>query len=235
MMTADSDGVRVVGSFGELVGTAFGAGVNALCWERQLEGDFGAVVAALGELGEREGIVSVDEAVLRGLRLDMAGRVARDVLLADLELLWEHELEPSLDCVYEGRRDTRGGPVETDVYSYHADSATVAADSYLCSYTVAASEGLRHAEAVRRVDVAATRAALLAQYGGADDGGFREYLAEHCYDLHYVPLPGARPFSFGLGNLWRIAIQYPGCPVPPCIHRAPTTRPEQAPRLLLIS
>jgi hypothetical protein len=45
----------------------------------------------------------------------------------------------------------------------------------------------------------------------------------------------AQPFSFGLGNLWRIAVDYPGNPVPPCIHRAPTTRPEQRARLLLIS
>ncbi len=41
--------------------------------------------------------------------------------------------------------------------------------------------------------------------------------------------------SFGLGNLWRIAVDYPGSPVPPCIHRAPITRPGRPPRLLLIS
>ena len=66
-------------------------------------------------------------------------------------------------------------------------------------------------------------------------GDFREYQAENCYDLHYAPLPHARPFSFGRGNLWRIAVDYPGNPVPPCIHRAPTTLPGQPPRLLLIS
>ena len=41
--------------------------------------------------------------------------------------------------------------------------------------------------------------------------------------LHYAPLPHARSFSFGKGNLWRIAVDYPGSPVPPCIHRAPAT------------
>ena len=61
------------------------------------------------------------------------------------------------------------------------------------------------------------------------------YLNENFFDLHYAPLPQARPFSFGLGHLWRIATEHPGSPVPPCIHRAPATLPGQPPRLLLIS
>ena len=40
-----------------------------------------------------------------------------------------------------------------------------------------------------------------------------EYLAENCYDLHYAPVPQARPFTFGVGNLWRIAVDFPGSPV----------------------
>ena len=121
-----------------------------------------------------------------------------------------------------------------DVYSFHADSAPVPADTYLCSYTVAASEGLRNEDALRRVDVPETRAALLALHGGADDAGFLAYLGENCFDLHYVPVAGARPFSFGLGHLWRIATEWPGNPVPPCVHRAPATAAGQPPRLLLI-
>jgi len=81
----------------------------------------------------------------------------------------------------------------------------------------------------------ATRAALLRQFGGEDNLEFYEYLNANCYDLHYAPMPHARPFAFGLGNLWRIALDYPGGVVPPCIHRAPATLPGQPPRLLLIS
>ena len=80
-----------------------------------------------------------------------------------------------------------------------------------------------------------TRAELLRLFGGKDDADFREYLKENYYDLHWAPLPGAVPFSFGIGNLWRIAVDWPGSPVPPCIHRAPGTLPGEAPRLLLIS
>jgi hypothetical protein len=124
--------------------------------------------------------------------------------------------------------------VRTDVFSFHADSAPVEAETWLCTYFGPASEGLRHEEAQRRVDVPETRGALLQLFGGEDDDDFREYLNEHCYDLHYAPGPDAQPFSFGLGHLWRIAVDWPGSPVPPCIHRAPETRAGER-RLLLIS
>ena len=60
-------------------------------------------------------------------------------------------------------------------------------------------------------------------------------LADWFCDLHYVAPPGVEPYSFGTGHLWRVAIDHPGCPVPPCVHRAPLTLPGMAARLLLIS
>ena len=92
----------------------------------------------------------------------------------------------------------------------------------------------KHAAARRRTEDPAIRARLLAEYGGADDAGFADFLRAHCYDLHYTPLPGTRPWSFGQGHLWRIACDWPGSPVPPCIHRAPAQHADE-PRLLLIS
>ena len=223
---------RRVHSLDELVTTPFADGVHALCWPRTLPGDFRAVLAALGP---GEGIVTVDLDDLADLSLSEAGKLARDLLLADQQTLRAHGLQPSLDRVHGSEREAPEGLFHTDVSSFHVDTATVPADTYLCTYVGATSEALRHEETVRRVDLPATRAELLALYGGPDDAGFIGYLSENFYDLHYVPLPGAHPFSFGLGNLWRIAIDYPGSPVPPCVHRAPLTLPGQAPRLLLIS
>ncbi len=224
--------VKVVGSFAELVSTPFGAGVNALCWPRALTGDFTAVVA---QLAAREDITTLDDATLRALPLEAAGRAAVAILIADQERLRAHGLAPVLDCIRCYPRDEEPGVVPTDVYSFHADSATVETDTYLCSYTEAASEGLRNEEARRWVDLPEIRAQLLQAHGGPDDASFLEYLHDQCYDLHYAPVPGARPFGFGLGNLWRIAVDYPGSPVPPCVHRAPETIPGRPPRLLLIS
>ncbi len=224
--------IKQVQSFDELVSTPFAEGVNALCWQRTLPGDFGEV---LNHFVGGEAIVTLDDARLLALPVSAAGRVAVDILLADLQLLRAHELDPVLNCINGYPRDESSGPVPTDVFSFHADSATTETNTYLCTYHGLPSEGLRNEEAQRRVDVPETRAELLKLYGGADDAEFRSYLNENCYDLHYAPIPSAQPFSFGLGNLWRIAIEYPGCPVPPCVHRAPLTYLGQPPRLLLIS
>lgn len=224
--------IQRVKSFQELINTPFANGINAFCWERTLRGDFGEVVERLGVC---EGITTLGEALLLDLEVSGAGQSAINQLLEDYRLLRDHHLEPVLNCIQDYPRDDNPGPVPTDVYSFHADSATVETDTYLCTYHGLASEGLRNDEAQRRVDVPATRAELLKRFGGNDDDDFREYLKENCYDLHYAPVPSARPFFFGVGNLWRIATDYPGCPVFPCIHRAPATLPGAPPRLLLIS
>jgi hypothetical protein len=224
--------MRHVSSFAELIGTPFSGTVNALCWPRTLPGDFREIV---DQLQADAGMTTIDDDDLRALSLSDAGAAACDVLLADLAMLRAQNLAPSLDVITGYLRDDAAGPIPTDVYSWHIDSAPVPADTYLCTYFGAASEGLANEDAMPRIDVPTTRAELLRNYGGADDAGFAGYLSGHHYDLHYAALPGAVPYTFGLGNLWRIAIAVPGSPVPPCIHRAPLTLPGHQPRLLLIS
>ena len=224
--------IKMVGSFEELVSTPFAGGVNALCWPRTLAGDFQEIVDRLGAVDE---ITSLDEDDLSALTLSEAGQLARGTLIADLRRLRDHDLAPELNCIPAYPRDDKSGPVPTDVYSFHADSANVIADTFLCSYTVSSSEGLRPEDAVRCADLPETRARLLTEYGGPDDEGFKVFLNGNFYDLHYVAAPGAQPYVFGLGNLWRITTDCPGSPVPPCVHRAPDTIPGQPPRLLLIS
>lgn len=223
--------VKVVGSFNELISTPFAHGVNALCWPRVLAGDFAEVI---GRLGAGDAIVKLDEARLRSLAVSAAGRMAIEAMLVDLRRLRERGLAPELNCIHGYPRDNDAEVVPVHVFSFHADSAPVASETWLCTYHSSPSEGLRNEDALRRIDVPETRAALLQVYGGADDAGFKEFLKDNCYDLHYAAAPGAQPFSFGLGHLWRIAVDYPSSPVPPCVHRAPDTIPGE-PRLLLIS
>jgi hypothetical protein len=224
--------IKRVKSFDELVTTPFADGVNALCWQRTLSGNFSEVVE---RLAVGKGITTLDDSQLNALSVSAEGRAAIDILLEDQRLLRALDLEPVLDCINGYIRDEDPGPVSTDVYSFHVDSATAVADTYLCTYHGPASEGLRNDEAQRRVDIPETRVELLKLFGGKDDDDFRQYLNENCYDLHYAAIPHAQHFSFGVGNLWRIAVEYPGSPVPPCIHRAPETLPEHPVRLLLIS
>ena len=139
--------IKFVSSFEELVATPFGGEVNALCWVRKLSGDFREVVE---RLGAGKGITAIDEERLRALVLSDAGQVARDILLQDQEMLRARELAPVLDCIngYDDHADV--GPMRTDVQSWHVDSATVEADTYLCTYQGAASEGLTNEDAMRR-------------------------------------------------------------------------------------
>lgn len=226
--------IKIVHSFDELVSTPFGPHVNSLCWQRVLVGDFDAVATQLR--GEKD-VMSLDEEMLINMRpkLRAMGQLAVDVMIADHHLLQAHGLQPSTECVPRYERDEHDAIIPTDVYSFHADRATIAADTYLCSYNEAASEGLRNDEAQRHIDIPATRAALRRGFEQQESGDFDDFLRENCYDLHYAALENATPFSFGIGNMWRIAIEYPDCPVPPCLHRAPQTIMGRPPRLLLIS
>ena len=228
------DRIKVVGSFGDLVGSSFGPRVNAICWQRRLVGDFDELAAHFSGKGDIVSLSVEKLSVLRP-RLGPLGQLALDQVLGDLRLLTGRGLLPSLECVACYERDDVASPVPTDVYSFHADRAPVAADTYLCSYNGAATQGLRNDEAVRRIDIPAIRAVLSQQCAAQGNADFESYLRDNCYDLHYVEAAGAVPFSFGIGNLWRIAIEHPSCPVPPCLHRAPEIPDKNTPRLLLIS
>lgn len=226
--------IKIVHSFDELVTTPFGSSVNALCWQRVLVGDFDEVAA---QLRSEKDVISLDEEMLIDMRpkLSAMGQLAVDVMIADHHLLQARGLQPSTECVPRYERDEDDAIIPTDVYSFHADRATIAADTYLCSYNEAASEGLRNDEAQKHIDIPTKRDALLRVFEQHGSGDFDAYLRENCYDLHYAALENATPFSFGIGNMWRIAIEYPDCPVPPCLHRAPQTIIGRPPRLLLIS
>ena len=231
ILPSDYDRIKVVNSFDELLSTPMGPRVNAVCWARDLDGDFNELAELLREENE---ITPLDEELFSSLPLSTAGKRAAEILLQDRDLMHGQDLSPNIECIPGYHRDE--GPVPTDVYSFHVDSSTVQTDTYLCCYNGPATEGLRNDQARRHIDIPATRAELLKQFeqeGAAGD--FETYLSENCYHLHHAGTENAVPFSFGVGNLWRVAVQYPGSPVPPCIHRAPTTMPGQLPRLLLIS
>jgi hypothetical protein len=223
--------VRYVDSMEELVSTPMRGGVNALCLRRSLEGDFGEVIR---HLKVERGITTLERAQLLALPVSAAGRVAIEFMLRDQEQLQAYGFAPEIDCVHGYIGHDEQALMRTDVCSFHVDRATDVADTYLCTYAGESSIGVYHEDVIPRAQVPAVRQALLADYGGEDDERFLAYLTENFYDLHYEALPGARTFCFGVGHLWRIAIDYPGNTVPPCIHRAPDPIEGESPRLILI-
>lgn len=231
-MSFNPSSARFVPSFEELVEAPFEGGINALAWARPLTGDFAEIV---GKLHSAESVQILSPTRLESLELTEAGRIARDHLLQDLARLQALGCDPQLNCIRGYPRDTAGLGIATDVYSFHVDSAPCPTDTWLCTYHGEPSQILPNHEALRCVEDAATRAQLLKVWGGRDDEAFAEFLAEHAYDLHFTPKAGSRPVSMGLFHLWRISVQYPGSPVPACIHRAPEDGPDSRARLLLIA
>jgi len=218
-----------VTSFQDLVSTPFRGAVNAICWSRPLLGDFAEIVRKAQPEGE---MAELDPEQLLALPLSEAGQLARAMLINDMRLLTAHGASPTLNVIKSYGRDDAWPVFPTDVYSFHVDRAPVPADTFLCTYHGACSEILPNAHARQKVLVPEIRDALRERYGGPEQG-FRSYLSDHFYDLHYQAMPEALPVRLDLGQLWRLAVDYPGNSVLPCIHRAPKEEAGES-RLLLI-
>ena len=219
--------IQCVTNFQDLVSTPFHGAINALCWTRQLIGDFAEIVekAALDE-----NITVLDEEVLRGLQLSEMGQLAREILLNDLKLLTAYGADPVLNVIKCYDRDEDYPFFPTDVYSFHVDRSPIPTDTFLCTYYGDPSEILPNSQATQKILVPEIRDELKKLYDGHDED-FEAFLSENCFDLHYQAHPNALPINLGLGHLWRLAIDYPESKVLPCVHRAPK---EKTNRLLLI-
>ncbi len=221
--------IRCVTNFHDLVSTPFIGNINALCWQRELPGDFSEIVNAI-ELTEN--LVVIEPKALQELRLSQHGQMAREVILNDLELLNVYGASPVLNLIRNYQRDETNAFFPTDVYSFHADRAPIPTSTFLCTYYGESSQILPNDGAIKKVRIPHIRSELKRRYNGPEED-FEAFLSEHFYDLHYEALPGASPVSMGPGHLWRLAVDHPESKVLPCVHRAPIEKPGQ-PRLLLI-
>ncbi|MBC7757612.1 MAG: hypothetical protein H7069_02060 [Phormidesmis sp. FL-bin-119] len=220
--------IQYVTNFQDLVSTPFFAEVNAICWSRNLRGDFSEIVEKIVSNGN---IAEVEYEELLELQLSEQGQMSRVILLNDLNLLKAHGASPTLNVIkYYDRDDFTLFP--TDVYSFHVDRSPVATDTFLCTYYGASSDILPNSQAEQKVLIPEIRNELKKLYGEAD-GGFETFLTEHFFDLHYQAKPNARPINLGIGHLWRLAVHHPESRVLPCVHRAPLENPGES-RLLLI-
>ncbi|MBA3663773.1 MAG: hypothetical protein H0W61_06140 [Bacteroidetes bacterium] len=221
--------IQYVTSFEKLVSTPFHGNTNAICWKRELTGNFSEIISKI-ELNEN--IAELNKEDLQKLQLSEQGQLAREILLNDLDLLKAHGASPTLNVIGSYDRDEDYPFFPTDVYSFHVDRSPIPTDTFLCTYYGEPSEILPNAQAEQKVLVPEIRNELRKLYDGPDDG-FESFLSEHFFVLHYRAKPHAQPISLGLGNLWKLATDHPGSKVPPCIHRAPKEKMGEK-RLLLI-
>jgi len=221
--------VAVVSTFSELVDDNFQEAVNAVCWERNLEGDFKEIVSKLQLI---EDITEVTSDELLSLQLSKKGQLAREIILNDLKLLSYFGAMPTLNLLKSYERDDGFDFITTDVYSFHVDRSPVGTSTFLCTYYGAASDILPNDQATQKILIPEIREKLKAIYEGSE-AGFEDFLEENYFDLHYQPNSSAFPINLGLGHLWKLAVDNPEKKVLPCIHRAPKENDGEN-RLLLI-
>ncbi|MCH7311491.1 DUF1826 domain-containing protein [Acinetobacter sp. ANC 4805] len=221
--------IKVVSTFSELVNFNFQGTVNAMCWHRDLVGDFEEIVTKL-ELKENITEVSIDD--LLALQLSENGHLAREIILKDIQLLSNFGASPSLNLLKNYERDDELDFISTDVYSYHIDRSPIETDTFLCTYHGVASDIAPNDQVEQKILIPEIREKLKKLYDGQDTE-FETFLEEYFFDLHYQPKPDIEPINLGLGHLWRLAVDHPTQQVLPCVHRAPTENDGEY-RLLLI-
>lgn len=219
--------VQTVESFQKLVSIPFENEANALCWNRELVGDFSEIVE---KLESDENILEVDLEQLQALQLSEQGQLAREILLNDMKLLTDHGASPVLNLIKSYERDDFFFP--TDVYSYHVDRSPIPTSTFLCTYHGASSDILPNSQAEQKVLIPEIREELKKLYDGPEDG-FESFLEEHFFDLHYRAKENAQPINLEVGDLWRLAVDHPESKSLPCVHRAPVERDGET-RLMLI-
>jgi len=220
---------QLVNSFNELVETAFEGEINALCWSRELKGNYAEIIEKV-EVEEQLYVLEPDE--LKSLELSEEGQLAREQILADFESLSALGASPLINIIHQYERDDAFPFFPTDVYSFHADRSPVPFSTFLCTYFGAASELVSNDQATQKILIPEIRAELRTLYDG-EEADFDAFLEENFFDLHYQADEQAEIINLGKGNLWRLAIDHPESKVLPCIHRAPLEN-EGEPRLMLI-
>lgn len=228
-LSSDENQIQLVSNFQDLISTPFQGKINAICWNRNLVGDFSEII---DKIEIEDNITEIDEDALLSLELSEQGQLAREIILTDLKLLKEQGASPVLNVIEYYERDDYFPFFPTDVYSFHVDRAPIPTSTFLCTYHGASSDILPNSQGIQKILIPEIRAELKKIYGG-DENGFDDFLTENFFDLHYQANKDAKPINLGIGHIWRLSVDHPESPVPPCLHRAPKENKGEK-RLLLI-
>ncbi len=221
--------IKYLNNFNDLVSIPFQGDVNAMCWQRNLKGNFLEIVNKL-ESNQNIRLVEIED--LLELDLSEEGQWAREILINDFNLLKDFGAQPNLNIIKYYEKDESFPLFPTDVYSYHVDRSPIPTSTFLCTYYGTSSDILPNEQAEQKILIPEIRNELKKLHTGTEQE-FDSFLTEHFFDLHYRAKPNAQTINLGIGNLWRLAVDHPESKVLPCVHRAPIERPGES-RLLMI-
>jgi deoxyhypusine synthase len=97
-LTNKNNQIQLVATFKDLVDTSFGGNINALCWQRLLEGDFFEIIE---KIKPRENITYIEPDELIALELSEQGNLARQTILVEWDLLENHYNRVTDTCIPE--------------------------------------------------------------------------------------------------------------------------------------
>ena len=123
--------IQYVTNFQDFISASFYGKMNAICWNRELVGDFSEIVR---KLEFNENIAELHPKDLLQLELSEQGQLAREILLNDLKTLKALGASPTLNLIKYYDRDDSYPFFPTDVYSFHVDRAPIPVDTFLCTY-----------------------------------------------------------------------------------------------------
>jgi hypothetical protein len=172
---SDNNQIEVVSSFSELVNSKFQGEMNALCWHRNLVGDFKEIVVKL-ELKENITEVSIED--LLALQLSEKGNLAREIILKDIQLLTDFGASPALNLLKCYERDDELDFISTDVYSFHVDRSPIETDTFLCTYHGAASDIVPNDQVEQKILIPEIREKLKELHDGPETE-FETFLEEY--------------------------------------------------------
>jgi len=183
-----------VETFQKLISTPFHGEMNAICWKRELIGDFSEIIEQI-ELNENLVELRLEE--LSAMQLSKQGQLAREVLLTDFQLLKAHGASPTLNIIKDYERDDAFPFFPTDVYSFHVDRSPIPTDTFLCTYSGESSDIVPNSQATQKILIPEVRAELKKLYDG-NEVGFEAFLSEYFFDLHYQAKPDANIIKLSL-------------------------------------
>jgi len=200
--------IKYVTSLHEFATARFSKKTNAVAYIRPPR-DFDALAVALKEglkMHERPTAAYAREISINRLK-NLMGRLKKDFrpaaqqILDDMTMLQDNGFNSVLSLSTQN--------VQGSALRFHHDDNGRGREKgiALCSYTVAATEGLHPKDAIK----------------------LRE-------SVYYKARKGAKPFSFGLNSLWHFALEGGGIkPDSLLVHRAPPCEIDKIPRMVLVA